>query len=189
MTVPNDAALAPEARQVLDFWFEEAAPELWFTKNEAFDTACRARFGALYDRVAGGGCDDWRATPLGCVALVILLDQIPRNLFRGDPRTFATDAAARAVLRHALDSGFDKGLPWRHRQFLYMPLQHSEDAADQALAVELNATLDNEEVLEFARAHKRIIDRFGRFPHRNAVLGRETTAEEAEFLTEPDSSF
>lgn len=189
MTLPNDAGLPPEARQVLDFWFEETTPELWFTKNEAFDATCRERFGALYERAAAGGCDDWRATPPGCVALVILLDQFPRNLFRDDGRAFATDAAARVVLRHALDNGFDTGLPWRHRQFLYMPLQHSEDAADQALSIDLNGALANEEVLKFAEAHKRIIDRFGRFPHRNAVLGRESTPEEVTFLAEPGSSF
>lgn len=189
MTTIENVTLPPDAAKILKFWFEETEPDLWFTKNEAFDATCRERFGALYDRAAAGECDDWRATPAGCVALVILLDQLPRNLFRGDARAFATDAAARAVLGHALDNGFDKGLPWRHRQFLYMPLQHSEDAADQALSIELNATLGNDEVLKFAEAHKAIIDRFGRFPHRNAVLGRESTPEEAEFLTRPESSF
>jgi len=177
------------ARELLSFWFEETDPELWFAKNDDFDAACRARFAALYERAANGELADWEETPEGCVALVIALDQLPRNIHRGDARAFATDPAARAVLRRALERGFDRGLPWRWRQFLYMPLQHSEDIADQTLSVALNATLGDEEVLKFARAHRDIIERFGRFPHRNATLGRETTAEEAAFLEQPGSSF
>lgn len=178
-----------EARDLLDFWFDETDPALWFTRNEDFDATCRARFGAVHAQAARGALDEWAETPAGCVALVLALDQLPRNLHRGDGRAFATDAAARAVLRKALDRGFDQGLPWRWRQFLYMPLQHSEDPADQELSVALNATLGNDEVLKYARAHKDIVDRFGRFPHRNAVLGRETTPEEAAFLKQPGSSF
>lgn len=177
------------ARELLRFWFEETDPELWFAKNDDFDAACRDRFGALYERAATSEFADWEETPEGCVALVIALDQLPRNIHRGDARAFATDPAARAVLRRALERGFDQVLPRRWRQFLYMPLQHSEDAADQALSVALNATLGDEEVLKFARAHKDIIERFGRFPHRNGALGRETTAEEAAFLEQPGSSF
>lgn len=177
------------ARELLTFWFEETDPELWFKKNEEFDATCRTRFGAVQERAARGELAHWKDSPEGCVALVIALDQLPRNFYRGDGRAFATDEAARDVLRHALDKGLDQGLPWRWRQFLYMPLQHSEAPADQDLSVALNATLGNEEVLKFAHAHKEIIDRFGRFPHRNAALGRETTPEEAEFLKQPGSSF
>ena len=178
-----------EARELLTFWFDETDPKLWFTKNEDFDATCRARFGALYERAARGDLRHWSEKPEGCVALVIALDQLPRNFHRGDGRAFATDGVARAILRHALDMGFDQGLPWRWRQFLYMPLQHSEDPADQELSVALNATLGDEEILKYARAHKDIVDRFGRFPHRNAALGRETTPEEVEFLKQPGSSF
>jgi uncharacterized protein (DUF924 family) len=120
---------------------------------------------------------------------MIVLDQFPRNMFRDDPRAFATDPHARILLRHMLDMGYDKGLDARQRQFLYMPLQHSENRDDQALSVELNATLGDEDVLKFAKAHKDIIDRFGRFPHRNAILGRESTSEELAFLDQPGSSF
>lgn len=186
----EDSLVVPaEARELLKFWFEETDPKFWFSKSDDFDATCRARFGALYERAARGELRQWAETPEGSVALVIALDQLPRNLHRGDPRAFATDGAARAVLYRALDKGFDQGLPWRWRQFLYMPLQHSESPTDQDLSVALNATLGDEEVLNYARAHKAIIDRFGRFPHRNAALGRETTPEEAEFLKQPGSSF
>ncbi len=181
--------LPAEARQVLDFWFEESSPEQWFKRDAAFDATIRERFGALRERGAAGELDGWSTTAEGCVALVIVLDQFPRNLFRDDPRAFATDEKARGILRRALDRGFDKALSWRQRQFLYMPLQHSEQAADQALSVALYATLGNDEVLKFARAHKEIIDRFGRFPHRNSVLGRKSSRAELAFLARPGSSF
>lgn len=178
-----------EAGAVLDFWFVESGPDQWFEKDEPFDAAIRDRFGPLYRRARDGELGGWTETARGCLALVILLDQFPRNMFRADPRAFATDAHARILLEYALDKGFDTSLDARQRQFLYMPLQHSEDGADQDLSIRLNATLGDEEVLEFARAHKAIIDRFGRFPHRNDALGRESTAEEAAFLTGPGSSF
>ena len=126
---------------------------------------------------------------MGCLALIIVLDQFPRNMFRGDPRSFATDAAARDVLRHALEKEFDVGLSTTQKQFLYLPLQHSEEAVDQALSVALNAATGDPDLVKWADAHKRIIDRFGRFPHRNEILGRATTDEEAEFLAKPGSSF
>ena len=185
----DDVATPAEAQSVLDFWFAESTPEQWFKKDDGFDAAVRERFAALYEKAAAGNLDSWRDTPNGCLALVIVLDQFPRNLFRGDKRSFGSDAAARAVLQHALDNGFDDGLSFREKQFLYMPLQHSEDAADQAQSLALFAALGDEDVLEFAVAHKHIIDRFGRFPHRNEVLGRDTTPEEAAFLKEPGSSF
>ena len=183
------AALPAEARAVLDFWFEESGPEKWFVKDEAFDGEIRDRFGPVYRRAYDGDAGDWIETAEGCLALVIVLDQFPRNLFRDDPRAFGTDGHARILLQHALDKEFDKALDARQRQFLYMPLQHSEDLRDQDLSVELYATLGDDDVLEFARAHKDIIDRFGRFPHRNEILGRESTAEEIAFLSQPGSSF
>lgn len=179
----------PEAEAVLSFWFDESGPKKWFAKDEAFDAEIRTRFSSLYRRAAAGSLGHWQRTPRGCVALVIALDQFPRNMFRGDPRAFATDAAAREVLRKALANGFDENLSVWEKQFLYLPLQHSEDAADQALSVALNAATGDANLLKWAEAHRRIVDRFGRFPHRNEVLGRDTTAEEAEFLKEEGSSF
>ncbi len=178
-----------EVRGVLDFWFGEATPEQWFKQDDGFDATIRERFAALFGRAVSGELAGWRETARGCLALVIVLDQFPRNLFRGGARSFATDAPARAVLHHALEKGFDDGLPVLQRQFLYLPLQHSEDAADQALSVELNAATGDADLLKWAEAHKRIIDRFGRFPHRNESLGRKNTPEESEFLKQKGSSF
>jgi len=185
----RDADIPADARSVLDFWFVATAPEKWFKKDAAFDEDVRSRFATTYRRAAAGALDVWQATPLGCVALIIALDQFPRNMFRGDARAFATDEAARAVLRSALERAFDAGLSVQEKQFLYMPLQHSEDAADQALSVALNAATGDPDLLKWAEAHKRIIDEFGRFPHRNETLGRRSTPEEAAFLTRPGSSF
>ena len=185
----KEAPIPAEARAVLDFWFVESGPEKWFVKDDGFDSEIRDRFGSLYRRARDGDLGDWIATPEGCLALVIVLDQFPRNIYRADPRAFATDPHARILLQYALDKGFDKALDARQKQFLYMPLQHSEDRGDHELSVELYAALGDEDVLEYARAHKDIIDRFGRFPHRNEILGRESTAEETAFLTQPGSSF
>lgn len=178
-----------EAREVIDYWFVETEPEKWFQKDEAFDETVRVRFLDTYRRAAAGQCDGWRKSPHGCLALIITLDQFPRNLFRGDARAFDTDTAARAVLRHALENGFDQSLSTDERRFLYMPLQHSEDAADQALSITLNGAVGDPDLLKWAEAHKRIIDRFGRFPHRNEILGRHSTPEELDFLSQPGSSF
>ena len=178
-----------DAQVVLDFWFVESGPEKWYGKDEALDGEIRGRFGPLYRRAHAGELGDWIETPEGCLALTIVLDQFPRNMFRGDPRAFATDAHARILLRYALDKEFDQALDARQRQFLYMPLQHSEERADQELSVRLNAALGDDDVLKSSRAHKDIIDRFGRFLHRNDALGRESTAAETVFLTEPGSSF
>ena len=137
MNVPS------EAKEVLDFWFVESGPEKWFKKDDAFDNEVRERFWSVYRRAYDAELNDWIETPEGTLALVIVLDQFPRNLFRGDARAFATDPHARILLQYALDKGFDKTLNPRQKQFLYMPLQHSEDLADQELSVRLNATLDN----------------------------------------------
>ncbi len=177
---------------VLQFWFDEHDREDWFRGGEEFDRKIRDRFLGLYEQGAAGALDDWRDTPLGCVALCLVLDQFPRNLFRGDPRSFATDAAARAVCEHALANGFDldPALTDQHRLFLYIPLEHSEDIDHQRRCVGLvRERIGDEDYIDFAEQHLRVIERFGRFPHRNGILGRTCTQEEDEYLKQPGAGF
>ena len=175
---------------VLTFWFAETEPKQWFVGNPAFDQACRARLAPLVAEAAAGALDHWRDSAAGCVALCILLDQMPRNLHRGEARAFATDSQALAVTRHALDQGFDRAVPEVQGLFLYMPLQHSESLDDQELCVRLTSELGADPKWhDYAVRHRDIIARFGRFPHRNAALGRASTPEEIAFLKEPGSSF
>jgi uncharacterized protein (DUF924 family) len=184
--------------EVLDFWFgpEEARgaarPE-WFRKDEGFDAEIRRRFAALHAGATLGECEAWRGERASMLALVVVLDQFSRNLHRADARAFSQDAHALACAREALARGDDEALAPLERQFLYMPFEHSEDLADQDRAVELMASLDafpeTRGLVRWAESHRAIIRRFGRFPHRNAALGRETTGAEAAFLKEPGSSF
>jgi uncharacterized protein (DUF924 family) len=176
-------------REVLDFWFDPAWKAHWFEPSAAFDRAVAARLGDLHRRAAGGELDGWQSSAEGCLALCILLDQAPRQLFRGSPRAFATDAQALAVAKRALAAGFDRQLPLEQRQFLYLPLMHSEDLADQERCVAIYATEELRHNLHHAAGHADIIRRFGRFPHRNAALGRTTTAEEHAFLRESGDHF
>ena len=175
------ASLA-SAGNVVAFWCE-AGPSRWYRKDAAFDRAFHDRFLATHEAAARGALDDWTATPSGALALCILLDQFPRNAFRGSARMFATDPKAREVARAALDRGFDAQVDPELRQFFVMPFMHSEDLADQHLCVRLAAELTTD-TLRYAVEHRDIIERFGRFPHRNPVLGRETTPEEQRFLDE-----
>ena len=170
------------------FWFgdEDRSRAEWWRKNEDFDREIRDRFGALYEEAASGALDGWRESAEGSLALVIVLDQFPRNMFRGDPKTYATDEKARATAEYAVDRAFDRELSPVRRSFLYMPFMHSEDLADQRRSVELFEGMDT---AGYAVRHMEIVERFGRFPHRNAILGRATTPEEAEILREPGSSF
>jgi uncharacterized protein (DUF924 family) len=175
---------------ILDFCFVEGPASRWFVKDAAFDAEVHARFADLHEAAVAGDFDHWQDTAEGCVALCVLLDQAPRNLFRYDPRSFASDAAARAVTRHALERKLDRDLSQEQRGFLYLPLEHSENLADQEESVRLFTGLaENPEGLDYAVRHHDIIARFGRFPHRNAILGRANTPEETEFLTQPGSSF
>ncbi len=183
------AARDPEIDRVLSFWFEELLPEQWFSVDKTVDDEVYARFGPLHRRLADGVPPEWEEAPEGYLAAVIVLDQFSRNMFRGDPRAFANDAVALALAGHAIGRGFDRALAATQRKFLYMPFQHSEDAVDQARSIELFAGFDDPQTLDFAKRHKEIVDRFGRFPHRNAVLGRVSTEEELVFLERPDSSF
>lgn len=181
--------LDPQARAVLDFWFDELWPPQWFTQDASLDASIRARFGALYENLVANGVGDWDKTAEGCLAAILVFDQFPRNMFRDDPRAFATDEKARALTRHALDKGFDTDQPEDRRAFFYIPLEHSEDAADQEKCCDLMRQLSNPTYLDFAERHRAIIDRFGRFPHRNAILGRDSTPEELAFLEEEGSAF
>ncbi|MCA9636441.1 MAG: DUF924 domain-containing protein [Myxococcales bacterium] len=177
-------------RDILDFWFSERARSKWWSKDEAFDREVEERLGGLHGEAASGRLDAWIAAPEGALAVTLLLDQVPRNVFRGTPRAFATDPQARVVTRAALAAGHDRALPSdAHRLFLYLPLEHSEELADQEDACRLTAALSEGRWYDFAVLHRDIIARFGRFPHRNAILGRESSAEELEFLGGPNSSF
>ncbi len=185
--------------EVLSFWFGvEGEPgygefrEAWFRKDPDFDRQVRDRFEDLYEAGAAGELDGWMEEARSCLALVILLDQFPRNMFRGDPRSYSTDNKAQEVAEYAVDRAFDRELPAFQRMFLYMPFMHSEDLEHQQRSVELFRALgggSETDASDYAVQHMRIIERFGRFPHRNEVLGRRTTPEEAKFLTQPGSSF
>lgn len=181
--------------EILDFWFggEGGFREVWFRRDEDFDREVRERFGDDYQRAAADGLDGWMASPRGALALILLLDQFPRNLFRDDPRAYATDEKAREVADHAVSTGLDRGLQPIERMFVYLPFEHSEDVEDQRRSVELFLTLDGEletpDILDYAVRHREVVERFGRFPHRNEVLGRVSTPEEEAFLGERDSPF
>ncbi len=166
---------------ILSFW-RQAGYDKWFNKDEAFDVAIRERFLATHEAAAAGRLNDWQKTPDGALALIILLDQFPRNMFRGSPRSWATDPIARDVTKHALAEGFDEQVPAELKTFFYLPLMHSEKIDDQQQCVELYKALGDENSLKYAELHEEIIRRFGRFPHRNPVLGRKTTPEEQAFL-------
>ena len=183
---------------VLEFWFgpPDVAPtkrKEWFGKAPEFDAEIRRRFEPLIGRAAAGACDDWRVSARDALALCIVLDQFPRNSYRGSPRAFATDAKALAVARDSIDRGFDRLLSPVERVFVYLPLEHAEDVACQDLSVRLFDSLpddaDSESARDYARRHRDIVVRFGRFPHRNDILGRTSTPEELAFLREPGSSF
>jgi uncharacterized protein (DUF924 family) len=175
-----DASLATSA-QVLDFWFG-VDPKKWYAKDDAFDAEIRQRFLSTYEAAAAGRLTDWEETPESALALVIVLDQFSRNMFRVSPRTFAADALALAAAKHAVERGFDQKLELAKRNFFYLPFMHSEDLADQERCVILVRQNSDENTLKFAELHADIIRRFGRFPHRNALLSRATTPEEQAFL-------
>jgi uncharacterized protein (DUF924 family) len=190
------------AQDVLDFWFgapysaEAGQPRReWFVKSDAFDDIIRDRFGAAIEQALAGGLREWdEQGPQGTLARILVLDQFTRNAYRNTPQSFAGDALALAAARALVDSGADKHLPPLQRAFAYMPFEHAEDAYMQERAVELFGVLAAEhpgfdEMLDYAHRHRGVIARFGRFPHRNAILGRASTPEEEEFLRQPGSRF
>jgi len=198
----NEGASRPvlQPDDILKFWFGTPEDEswgknreVWWRKDPDFDGEVRRRFLVTHEAAARGDLESWTGSAAGSLALLILLDQFPRNMFRDDPRTYATDAKALAVAKVALEKGFEGSLTEIQRWFLYMPFQHSELVDDQlrslALYDGLSGAGDNPRTKESAQRHHEIVARFGRFPHRNAVLGRSPTEEEVAFLKEPNSSF
>lgn len=172
------------AGEVLTFW-EEAGPEMWYKQDNGFDRTIRDRFGVLWDRAAEGACDGWAAGPRGALALLILLDQFPRNMFRQSARAFATDARALRVADMALGQGWDLRVLPPMRQFFYLPFMHSEQLTHQDRSVRLfKARMEEGGNLLHARAHREVIRRYGRFPYRNAALGRVSRPEEEAFLAD-----
>lgn len=170
--------------EVLEFWLGEVGPEGWYAGGDALDSDCRNRFADLWQAAREGGLEHWVDGTVGTLAYLILCDQFPRNIHRGRAESFATDPQARAAARRALEAGWDMGAPEPERQFFYMPFEHSEDPADQALAVRLmeERLSSDPEMALHARAHQAVIARFGRFPGRNAALGRADSAAEADWL-------
>jgi uncharacterized protein (DUF924 family) len=184
MTVPEDWV-----DDVLRFWFEETRPKQWFEKDGAFDAQVRRRFLALHEALAAQPNEALLQNARTALAAVIVLDQMSRNMFRATSRAFATDAKALELADAAIALAFDGGLTKDQRMFLYLPFEHAESRAAQARSVALMGGLGDPELTKWAEAHKVVIDRFGRFPHRNAALGRASTPEELEFLKQPGSSF
>ncbi len=173
--------------KVLDFWFSELTSEDWYATKDAVDDAIRDRFGDLYAALAHDLPAEARSDPMTALAAIIVLDQFPRNMFRGSGKAFATDKFAADLCRGAIDAGHDRGMSQQQKQFLYMPLMHSENLADQERCVELFAAAGLDNGIKHAEEHRDIIARFGRFPHRNGVLGRATTPEEQEYLKDANT--
>jgi uncharacterized protein (DUF924 family) len=178
-----------QAQSVLYFWFEELTAKQHYVKDATLDETIRARFGDTLEAAAKCELFAWRATAAGRLAEIIVLDQFSRNVYRDTPRAFAQDALALVLAQELVASGQDGSLPGAQRSFAYMPYMHSESALVHAQAVALFTQLGNENNLNFELRHKAIIDRFGRYPHRNSILGRSSTPEELAFLSEPGSSF
>jgi len=174
---------------ILDFWFDDAHKPKWFSKDDIFDARIKADFEATYKAARIGDLSGWMTTPEGALALVIVLDQFPRNMYRDTPKAFETDSAACHAAVMAIEKGFDSRLSKEQRIFLYMPFMHAESLPLQQKALDLFGSLGIEKNMQYAKAHHDIIAKFGRFPHRNLVLERSTTPEEALFLKQPGSSF
>ena len=171
------------AQEILEFWLNEVGPDRWYRPDPAIDSTIRERWLPLWETGRAGGLREWSCSPLGCLALLVLLDQFPRNIFRDDPRAFGSDARAVTVAKTAILHGVDRRVGTPERQFFYTPLMHSEMQSNQDKAVRLYLlSFGKGELLRHARAHRDIIRRFGRFPFRNAALGRESTAEEQAFI-------
>lgn len=181
MTTPANS------EELIAFWFSEPVSKRWFNSTPTFDNELRERYAGLYEQAARGQLTAWQASAQGSLALVILLDQIPLNIFRGQAQSFASEAQARDVAGRAIERGFERQFDDAQKAFLYMPFMHSEDLADQERSVALYSAAGLDSNLRFARHHRELIRRFGRFPHRNAILGRASTAEEIEYLNSKEA--
>ena len=175
------------AQEILDFWFSDEVRKLWYNSTPQFDALLRERFLPLWQKASRGELDHWQENAAGCLALVIVLDQFPLNMFRSEAQSFATEAQSREVAKLAIDQSFDQALEAKQRAFLYTPFMHSETLVDQQRALELFDQPGLEGHLRFARHHHGIIEKFGRFPHRNQVLGRDSSAAEIEYLNSKEA--
>jgi len=177
--------------QILTFWFEETTPAQWFQVNTDFDASVKEKFEEPYEMAVKGHFDEWQNSADGALALIILLDQMPRNMFRGTPKAFASDKKALIIAKLAISKGLDQVLPVQKRRFVYLPYEHSENLGDQAKCVKLFEKIKDEDKLghDYALRHLKVIEEYGRFPHRNEILGRENTPEEQEYLARPDAGF
>ncbi len=189
-----------QAEKILDFWFDQPGQQsygkprqIWFAKKPEFDLEVRSRFLSDYEQAATGNLDEWKNSSLSCLALILLLDQFPRNMFRGTAQAFATDWQALSTAQYAVAQAYDRELLSVQRWFIYCPFEHSENLEHQNQAVALFGQLgddpDSADTINYAIRHREVILRFGRFPHRNEILGRASTPEEEEFLKQPGSSF
>lgn len=175
--------------EILKFWFEEIKPEQWWVKDSKLDQEIAHRFIDIHNKASLGELSHWRGDASGCLEEILILDQFSRNIYRDDPKSFAFDGMALVLAQNCIAKKLHLDLDVSHRRFLYMPYMHSESALIHEQAVELFSEKGLEGNLDFELKHKAIIDRFGRYPHRNAILGRKSTAEEIEFLSQPGSSF
>jgi len=187
--VASAAQVHDKARDVLRFWLEQTPAEKRFAKNEALDTEIAERFGVWRDVVLASGAMGWIDDPVDLLAAIVLLDQFSRNIHRDSPRAFESDALALRLAKLAIVNGWDMGMSGLERQFVYLPFEHSENAGDQRESMRLFADLGDTEALRYAREHQAAIERFGRFPSRNAVLGRVSTPEEKEYLSQPGAGW
>jgi uncharacterized protein (DUF924 family) len=175
--------------EILDFWFAPAARSLWFARDDGFDQRVREALLEPHQRAVAGDLEGWRESPTGCLALLLLFDQAPRNIFRGSAAAFATDPLALALAHHMIDNAHDLGFRADRRLFVYLPFEHAENLEAQRLSLFLiRNRIGRPNLVTYAEHHLRIIERFGRFPHRNAVLGRASTPEELAFLASPEST-
>jgi len=174
-------------QSIIAFWFSDPVKPLWFESTTDFDNLLRERFEMLWQQATAGKLDSWVESAEGALALVILLDQIPLNIYRGEARSFSTEAKAREIAGYAIDKGWDKALPKEQKAFLYMPFMHSESLVDQDRSVALYEAAGLEYNLRFAKHHQDIVRRFGRFPHRDDILGRQSTEAEAAYLASDEA--
>ena len=178
-------------KDILDFWFVETLPQQWFQVNEEFDQVIIERFTEPYEMAVRGEFDEWQNNADGALALCILLDQMPRNMFRGTPKAFETDKKALVIAKYALSKGLDQVLSGQKRRFVYLPFEHSENINDQRRCVELFEKTKDDDPLghDYALRHLKVIEEYGRFPHRNKILGRDNTPEEEIYLAAPGAGF